>query len=137
MSRAAVIDAPPPLCECDEPAGDEESCATCNLPIDIPEALQAEVDELARRWSALHDEIEREGWDRQARRESGEDYAPDDDEPGFAAKVEAQRRMRGELQARELEAIEELLAARGARMMRPYEHWNEDERYMEWSERDR
>jgi len=33
-----------------------------------------------------------------------------------------------------LEVIEELLSDLGARMMRPYEHWNEDERYMEYME---
>jgi hypothetical protein len=33
-----------------------------------------------------------------------------------------------------MEVIEELLADLGARMMRPYEHWNEDERYMEYME---
>lgn len=36
-----------------------------------------------------------------------------------------------------IEVIEEMLAKMGARMMRPYEHWNEDEAYMEYSERDR
>jgi hypothetical protein len=35
----------------------------------------------------------------------------------------------------EIELCEDKLEAIGARMMRPYEHWNEDERYMEWSER--
>lgn len=30
--------------------------------------------------------------------------------------------------------IEELLGELGARMMRPYEHWNEEERYMEYME---
>lgn len=34
----------------------------------------------------------------------------------------------------EMELIEEQMAALGARMMRPYEHWNEDERYMEYME---
>lgn len=37
----------------------------------------------------------------------------------------------------EIDVIEGMLHALGARMMRPYEHWNEDERYMEWQERDR
>jgi hypothetical protein len=31
-------------------------------------------------------------------------------------------------------AIEEMLGELGARMMRPYEHWNEDERMMEYLE---
>lgn len=37
----------------------------------------------------------------------------------------------------EIELCEDKLEAIGARMMRPYEHWNEDEAYMAWSERDR
>jgi hypothetical protein len=37
----------------------------------------------------------------------------------------------------EIELCEDKLQAIGARMMRPYEHWNEDERYMEYMERDR
>lgn len=37
----------------------------------------------------------------------------------------------------QLEAIEQLMAQRGARFARPYEHWNEDEKFMEYSERDR
>lgn len=32
------------------------------------------------------------------------------------------------------EVIEDLLSDLGARMMRPYEHWNEEERYMEYAE---
>jgi len=34
----------------------------------------------------------------------------------------------------EIELCEEKLARIGARMMRPYEHWNEDERLMEYME---
>jgi hypothetical protein len=37
----------------------------------------------------------------------------------------------------EMELIENKLHAMGARMMRPYEHWNEDERLMEYLERER
>lgn len=32
------------------------------------------------------------------------------------------------------DVIEELLSDLGARMMRPYEHWNEDEAYMQYAE---
>lgn len=34
----------------------------------------------------------------------------------------------------ERDAVEALLHNLGARMMRPYEHWNEDEKYMEYME---
>ncbi len=37
----------------------------------------------------------------------------------------------------EIEIVEAMLAQLGARMMRPYEHWNEDERLMEYLERER
>ena len=43
------------------------------------------------------------------------------------------RKQESELGVR-LDVIEELLGELGARMMRPYEHWNEDERYMEYME---
>lgn len=36
-----------------------------------------------------------------------------------------------------IQVIEELLSGFNARMMRPYEHWNEDEKLMEYLERDR
>lgn len=36
-----------------------------------------------------------------------------------------------------IQALEAQLHALGARMCRPYEHWNEDEKYMEYMERDR
>ena len=45
-------------------------------------------------------------------------------------KVESERRL-------EVEIVEEKLARLGARMARPYEHWNEDERLMEYMERER
>ena len=35
------------------------------------------------------------------------------------------------------EALEQVLHQLGARMMRPYEHWNEDERLMQYLEEDR
>lgn len=37
----------------------------------------------------------------------------------------------------QLDAIEELMAGRGARFARPYEHHNEDEARIEYAERDR
>lgn len=42
-----------------------------------------------------------------------------------------------ELEQEEVAAIESKLADLGVRIMRPYEHWNEDERYVEYMERDR
>jgi hypothetical protein len=36
-----------------------------------------------------------------------------------------------------LDSLAEQWSALHARMMRPYEHWNEDEGYMQYAERDR
>ena len=46
------------------------------------------------------------------------------------------QRKRSELRGLRLEVIEVQLAHFGARMMRPYEHWNEDEQYMAHMERE-
>ncbi len=98
------------------------------------------LDDLARQWSNLHDTEERRGFDRQARFEDG-DYGPDYDTPEEAAQAEFEQRQRETLRAArhdaEVRVIEEALARLGARMMRPYEHWNEDEAYMAYAERDR
>jgi hypothetical protein len=39
--------------------------------------------------------------------------------------------------ATRMSVVEELLGELGARMARPYEHWNEEEHLMEYAERDR
>lgn len=67
------------------------------------------------------------------------DDAENDEE---AAKVELEKYDTRQAALREVEnielrALEEQLGKLGARMMRPYEHWNEDERLMEYLERDR
>lgn len=36
-----------------------------------------------------------------------------------------------------MQVVEELIGELGGRMMRPYEHWNEEEQQMEYAERDR
>ncbi len=36
-----------------------------------------------------------------------------------------------------MQVVEELIGELGGRMMRPYEHWNEEEQYREYAERDR
>jgi hypothetical protein len=51
----------------------------------------------------------------------------------YEAAAEEQRNKENENVTR-LHVIEELLHELGARMMRPYEHWNEEERYMEYME---
>ena len=91
---------------------------------------------LAKEWTHLHEKIEREVFIRQARVEEGYD------EPEFESEAEeavynARRDLYEEARQARLDIIENKMAELGARIMRPYEHWNEDERWMEWSERDR
>ena len=82
---------------------------------EVSDDVQAEVNELARRWSYLHSEIENEGFARQARFEDGaDDYCPDeDDEPGVAAGAAMRRQLKDTARRTELETIEEMLAERG------------------------
>jgi hypothetical protein len=99
------------------------------------ESLTPLLDHLASEWSALRTEMEQEGWRRQA-------DAEDDNEPLFDSDEEyeeykSQLRIADLIRSTRLEVLEEMLAKHGARMMRPYEHWNEDEAYMEYQERDR
>ena len=46
----------------------------------------------------------------------------------------AEQREKENAHVREMEAAEELLGRLGARMMRPYEHWNEEESRIQWLE---
>lgn len=94
------------------------------------------LDELAAQWSSMTAAAEQRGWMRQAAIEDG-DYGPDFDTDEEEEAFNATQRQRFNLEQLRLEGIEAQLAHFGARMMRPYEHWNEDERYMEWAERDR
>lgn len=61
----------------------------------------------------------------------------DCDGDGYDKTDEREAVKRQAAQDAEIEIIERMLHDLGARMMRPYEHWNEDERYMEYMERDR
>jgi len=106
----------------------------------------ARAKALAARWSQLQTEEEERRWRRQADRENGWDYEPQICEDCEACRAEdygqcvsvlAAIRRVNERQAErdlEIELVEDKLAAIGARMMRPYEHWHEDERLMEYME---
>lgn len=117
--------------------------------VDHSESDEVRAEALAKRWSQLHHEEEQRSFRRQADYEDGhsgpeacenclsclnggsyEDCEYIKEMLKKQAAIEADRNL-------EIELVEDKLAAIGARMMRPYEHWNEDERYMEWSERDR
>ena len=101
------------------------------------EQITPTLDALAAEWSQLHDQEESEGFRRQAAYEDGDDPGDhfDTDEEYEAWKK--QQRTRRESGRIRLEIVEEMLARHGARMMRPYEHWNEDESYMQYMECDR
>jgi N-acyl-D-aspartate/D-glutamate deacylase len=98
------------------------------------------LDELARQWSALHDSEEQQRFARQADIEDGwndrdyDDYEQSEAEMYRDQQVEA---LHDRQHAVQVDTIETALAEHGARMMRPYEHWNEDEHYMQYMECDR
>lgn len=92
-------------------------------------------DELARQWSALHDQEEQQRFAREWDADEGREYEPEDEED--AQRYEAAEEIKRRRHDAEVDAIETMLAENGARMMRPYEHWNEDERYMQYMECDR
>jgi hypothetical protein len=94
------------------------------------------LDALAKQWSNLHDGEERRRFAREADLEDGYDDREYDEE-----NEEAERyldvhlaRLRADQHYAEIRAIENLMAEQGARMMRPYEHWNEDEAYIQYME---
>jgi hypothetical protein len=49
----------------------------------------------------------------------------------------AQSKSQSDDAALRMQVVEELIGELGGRMMRPYEHWNEEEHLMEYAERDR
>lgn len=109
------------------------------------DSLTPTLNALATEWSAITSQIEQQGWARQARFEDGDYDEPDCDEEDCSHRnpcsfcksiTEGKRQSQANIEVK-LEIIEGLLEKYGARMMRPYEHWNEDERYMEYQERDR
>jgi hypothetical protein len=95
------------------------------------------LNELAAQWSRITAAEEQRGWARQAAIEDGDYDEPDFDSDEEAEDFRRQQSKRGELQQLRLEGIEAQLEHFGARIMRPYEHWNEDERYMQYMECDR
>lgn len=94
------------------------------------------LDVLAAAWSRIQEESERRHFIREQDLE-GYFYEDVDDEDEEVTSFLGYVNLQDELERVQLQHIEEQLAKLGARMMRPYEHWNEDERLMEWMERDR
>ncbi len=118
------------------------------------------VSKLASEWNEYHQKIEQKSWVSDDERHDEADYlAEQAQDLAYDAECEAEEKnpniTKEELSAirqkaiddfyeevnkkaridhDRIEVIEELLSDLGTRMMRPYEHWNEDERYMEYME---
>lgn len=118
------------------------------------------IQKLASEWNEYHQKIEQASWRDEHERADEADYhacmaedsiyqAEEDaleKNPNLSKEEILAIRQKAEddyyaevkLQQNEkhlrIEVIEGLLSDLGARMMRPYEHWNEEERYMEYME---
>jgi myo-inositol-1-phosphate synthase len=118
------------------------------------------VNKLAEEWNKIHNRMERLSWRERDEIDDEADFHSEIAEEAAANAVSFALKENPSLSAEEqkqieekekadyyaeverkanepylrLEVIEELLSDLGARMMRPYEHWNEDERYMEYME---
>ena len=116
--------------------------------------VKARLDGLMKWWSQLATEAEQDQWARERAFEEGgydgEDYPRaswfnlGEEDPEYIAEckviddaVKAQndaRRAKDEMARAQVEFIENQIYSLGARIMRPYEHWNEEERYVEYME---
>ena len=112
----------------------------------VPEdAVEAEMDRrepsikmVVGRIQLTRIDRERRSFARQAAAEEGFDRdEPDFDTDEEAAAFYLKQDTMVELEHAEEERLLAQLRKLGARMQRPYEHWNEDERLMEYMERDR
>lgn len=129
---------------------------------DLKRRVRAEmISKLASEWNEIHNRMERRSFRTREDIDDENDYISErydeeiDDALAKAAKEKGSlltkeeraevsdklnrdlRRACGSADEEDnvkLGVIEELLGDLGARMMRPYEHWNEDERYMEYME---
>lgn len=98
--------------------------------------VKDQCDLLAKEWSRIATEME--DVDFRNRFDEEEGYVDYDFEDEAEQKYhQAVRRLARKLKQAQLDTIEAELDTLGARLMRPYEHWNEDEAYMEYQERDR
>lgn len=116
------------------------------------------IQKLVSEWNQINNQIERRSWRDRDERMDAEDFHAERiielRADAYAEAIEhgaskeeaqlAQQKAEDDYnQARDLEerkpylrmeVIEQLLADMGARMARPYEHWNEEEKYMEYME---
>ena len=118
------------------------------------------IEELVNKWNLIDKEIERRSFMSEDERDDYNDYLSclaedygDDQLDKFLKKnpntpeteyrslrhrfedeFYEQQKKKEEKIYQEKEVVMELLSDMGVRMMRPYEHWNEDEKYMEYME---
>lgn len=90
------------------------------------------LDNLARRWTDLNALAERRRWARESDDEMG--YGPEFDDEEGADAFNKYEQVQARIHAAQVRCIEAQMAELGARIMRPYEHWNEDEQYVQWME---
>lgn len=94
------------------------------------------ADALANEWSRIHHESEQRHFTEEFDREDGRnDY--DFEDEAERSSYYTHKQLKHDLERVQVEVIEAKLHELGVRMMRPYEHHNEDEAYMEYAERDR
>lgn len=117
------------------------------------------IQDLANKWNRLNKSIERQHFIRDSYDYDNKDDCREEElkeayenayeaaidkgaskeeamEVGLEAKYKLQEKYDEEdsLPYKKLQILEDMLGQLGARMMRPYEHWNEDEAYMEYME---
>lgn len=93
---------------------------------------EAAIVRLCREAASLYNSIPEPGDERTMEAlDNALDHADSDE---HAEQIKAQFANRNKSSWGTLDAIEEMMAARGARFMRPYEHHNENERAMEYAE---
>jgi hypothetical protein len=140
--------------------GDDTTCVDC-------EVRENEIKKLMMRWNTINQELEQGQWmseeevnaeadymagliaDRAyvifTQRHPNHDDLPKDEQDRLyeavqqevSDKEDAERQRRSDAKWAELRLIENMLGQLHARVARPYEHWNEDEKLMEYLERDR
>ena len=95
--------------------------------------VRSRCDFIASEWSRIHDTAEKAYFQRQSDYEFGfNDYEFEDEEE--EAQFKWARQLHDNMENAKIEVLEKELNELGARMMRPYEHWNEDEKYMQYME---
>ena len=103
---------------------------------DEMELREPRVESIATRISEMLKAREEARFDEDARRDGGFESDDYDDEES-RADADLRRAVHQAKEDAELRVLRTALNALGARMTRAYEHWNEDERLMEYMERDR